>query len=114
MSRMSPAEYDPDKMSIYDIDPDDVEMLWAWMEHPNTDAITNDLGRQFRALPAAEQLPELEETLKKFTAWHDELVSAIGDDLPPEDPRLQLLLLMVRNMGVIERRIAELEDEERS
>lgn len=82
--------YDPDGGS--NIDPDDLAAIDAMLDDPVHQALLEDLGRQFRALPSEEHIEDLATQLMKLTSMCNELSARFkADQAPPDDPRRTLL-----------------------
>jgi hypothetical protein len=60
------THYDPDRMSVDDLDLSDRGTVEEWLNHPNTVALYDDLGQWFRSQPAEAQRPELLDHLARY------------------------------------------------
>lgn len=102
--------YDPD--GDPNIDPDDLDAIDAMLEDPVHEALVDDLGRQFRALPPEEQIEDLATQLMKLMSMRDELSARLeADQAPADDPRRTLLDALNSQVDGIQRRIAEVRDQ---
>jgi hypothetical protein len=102
--------YDPDGDPR--VDPNDVEAIDAWLNNPTVQALHEDLGRQFRALPPEEQIEELATQLMQAQKYRDDLV-ALLDGAPTSDPRRSLLDALNTQVEGLRRRIAQVRDHRR-
>lgn len=98
--------YNPDSDPA-DFDPYDMEMVEGYLADPGNDAMVESLGRQFRALPAQEQLPELEAALVDLVQKRDQL-NVLLLDAPQDDPRRRLLAALEGHIESFTTRIADL------
>lgn len=73
-----PRKWDPDRMTFEDLDLSDMEAIDEYLNDPVTNALMEDLGRQFRREPAEVQTPELEESLTNQRERLAELVETIA------------------------------------
>jgi hypothetical protein len=102
------AKYDPDgDPAAFDIN--DPEAASAWLDNPITQALHEDLGRAFRALPPAEQLKELETELVKAEARHQEAITLSAN--LPEDIRGKLIKSAADYLDGVKLRIMELSEQ---
>jgi hypothetical protein len=105
-------KYDPDRMNIDDVDPDDLKARFEWLDHPNTQAFHEDLGRAFRNEPPEVQLAELRPYLDDLLKQRDEAAA-----LPPSpDPTVriateELVAGIEQAIEAARARIAELEQQ---
>jgi hypothetical protein len=88
-------------------DPTDLDAVDAWLDDPVVNALHEDLGRQFRALPPEEQLAELVPALEEAQARYDKLASEVAE-APVEDPRRFQLITMGDHVEKFRARINEL------
>lgn len=105
--------YDPDRMVFEDLDTTDLDMMSAWLDHPVTQALHEDLGRQFRHQPAAEQRAAIEQGLARDERYRTDLVERLAaDDLTAEHRAgLQGLLdAFANNIDSARLRLLELDD----
>jgi len=100
--------YDPDGDPNFDIS--DPKAIDAWLNDPNTQALTEDLGRQFRSLPPEEQIEDLAVRLLTMESRRDELVELL-DGKPSDDSRWILLDAINEHVTNLRRRIAEVRDQ---
>lgn len=86
--------YDPDRMVVDDLDLSDPDVADAWLNHPTTGKLMDDLGREFRRQPSAYQQSELSSSISRFEKDRAELASKLAglDPDAPERGMLQLLL----------------------
>ena len=108
---------DPDRMRFEDLhleDLDDNEKLEAMMdyiEHPNTQALHDDLGRDFRSQPAEDQRAELLAYLATQKAWQEkfaELTNPSGS-AELEEAQQKLRKSVAETIASTKRRLAELD-----
>lgn len=108
--------WDPDRMRFpEDLDVNNLDQVQAWLDDPVTNAIVNDLGRQFRQLPAEQQRPELTESIRENTKRRTEIIEAIARHDPDEPIRwaLQEVLDAVnRSIEGATLRLLELDEED--
>lgn len=112
---MDGEHYDPDRMNADDLDPDNLDQLNEWLDHPSTEAFHADLGRAFRVLSAEEQIDELEAQVAKFEMYCLEVVAALegrGADNAGE-AQLTLLARLEGAIAAMKARIDELRGEPR-
>lgn len=103
--------YDPDG-DPDDFDDTDPAALQEWFDHPNTRALHDDLGRDFRTRPPAEQVAELEPQLAAAVQRRDQLAAIVAaSDSPDDDSRLPLLRACEQQVQALADRIAELRAE---
>ncbi|GID29139.1 hypothetical protein [Paractinoplanes brasiliensis] len=88
-------------------DSTDLDAVDAWLDDPVVNALHEDLGRQFRALPPEQQLAGLIPELEKAQARYDELADVVAD-APVDDPRRFLLVAMGEQLEKFRARINEL------
>ena len=104
--------YDPDRVVFEDLDLTDKEAVKAYLDHPVTAALTNDYGREFRRLPAAEQQSTLDDMLRQNKQRRAELVQAM-DGFAPEAParvaQQMLLEALDTQFGALTLRLLELD-----
>ncbi|GEM_PF-3306653 len=84
--------YDPDRMNIDDIDPADVDTLMEWVDHPNTIATHDDLGRAFRAEPPEVQIAEIAAHINNFRRQRAEVADVLIMSGPAEQGPLRQVL----------------------
>lgn len=100
--------YDPGDDPEFDFN--DPEAVDAWVNDPNTQALTEDLGRQFRSLPPEEQIEDLAVQLLAIEGRRDELAELL-EGQPSDDSRWTLLGALNECVANLRRRIAEVRDE---
>lgn len=102
--------YDPDGDPNFD--PNDIDAIDAMLDDPVHQALIEDLGNQFRALPPEEQIEDLATQMMKLTSMREELSARLdAEEAPPGDPRRTLLAAMNTQIEGFERRIAEVRDQ---
>lgn len=100
--------YDPDG------DPDDfdatsLEDIDAYLADPTAQALVEDLGRAFRALPAAEQISELTTEMLAAMLRRVELARVLdAGNTGRDDPRFDLLSAIDAQVEGMGARIREL------
>lgn len=100
--------YDPDGDPA-DFDDTDIDALQEWADHPNTAALIEDLGREMRSRPPAEQIATLAQQLPAAVRRRDEVAGLIAaSDSPDADPRLPLLHVYEQQVQAFADRISEL------
>lgn len=103
--------YDPDRMRFEDLDLSNLEAVDAYLDHPVTQALHEDLGRLSRQEPASVQRAEIERELVQCQAYRMEVAEAIIElDDSEDDKRTALLKLQDGLDGFIEgcqRRLSE-------
>ena len=107
--------WDPDRMRFpEDLDVNNLDQVQAWLNDPVSNALVEDLGRQFRQLPAAQQRPEVIESLKMSRKTRDLIAKCLDGDVgEPELSALQDLLRRAEaHMDAAKLRLLELDDEE--
>lgn len=97
--------YNPDRHPD-DLDPNDLEAVDQFLKDPGNVKMWDELGEQFRRLPAPEQLAELEEHLAIAVARRDELAAHLT--LGQGGPVQTLHDACVRQVDAITERIVEL------
>ncbi|MFI2281371.1 hypothetical protein [Nocardia beijingensis] len=105
--------YDPDRMLFEHLDLSDMDVVDAYLNHPTTEKLVNDLGREFRRRPSAEQQRELSEQLSRWEKNHAEVAAALVrfDRDAPERLGLQRLLDgLVELIDAAKLRVLELDD----
>lgn len=101
--------YDPDG-DPDTFDPHDLDAVNAYLDNPTVEALHEDLGRAFSALPPAEQIDDLAPELMRTEAMRDQLAATLAD-APHDDPR-HVLLDALNGLTIRMRaRIAELRDQ---
>lgn len=104
--------YDPDLMVLEDLDFSDPDVALAYLNHPTTEKLTDDLGRAFRSAPAAEQRRELEDHLAQLERYYAQLTTDIRN-LAPGSPVIaslrEVLASLSRNAEAVKARLRELE-----
>ena len=113
--------WDPDRMSTNEVDAaiaaGNWDLVWSWFDHPNTEALHEDIGRSFRSLPPEEQIPDIEESLRdaeEKRARFEELAKrAIRDREPDELQRALVHCMLQLELSASDYRIrlAELEQQ---
>jgi len=88
-------------------DPTDLDAVDAWLSDPVVNALHDDLGRQFRALPPEQQLAELVPELENAQARYDDFAGSVVG-APVDDPRRFLLIAMGDEVEKFRARIKEL------
>ena len=71
-----PYDPDGDPEAFDPTNPDDVD---AYLDHPNTHALHEDLAREFRALPPEEQLAELVPEMLANMLRKNEVAGLLAD-----------------------------------
>lgn len=92
--------YDPDRMVPEDLDFSDLDVVKAYLYHPTTQALSEDSGRQFRVLPAAQQRATLDDALAARRADRQQLAARI-ESLGPDDPHREALLPLLKGLDTI-------------
>ncbi|WP_293003769.1 hypothetical protein [Mycobacterium sp.] len=92
--------YDPDRMVPEDLDFSDLDVVKAYLYHPTTQALSEDRGRQSRALPAAQQRATLDEALTARRADRQQLAARI-ESLGPDSPSREALLPLLSGLDTI-------------
>lgn len=80
------ALYDPDRSVPEDLDFTDPEVAHAYLDHPVSEKLANDVGRAFRTMPASHQQRELSEFLSQREEQRAQ-VAANMDNLDRDAPR---------------------------
>ncbi|GAA1393561.1 hypothetical protein [Catellatospora coxensis] len=88
-------------------DPTDPEVVDARLNDPVVNALHEDLGRQFRAMPPEQQLVELVPELENAQSRYDQLAKVLAR-ASADDPRRFLLFTMGDHVERIRARINEL------
>ncbi|TDO16931.1 hypothetical protein EV580_0095 [Mycobacterium sp. BK086] len=108
--------WDPDRMRFpEDLDVDNLDQVQAWLDHPNTNAIVEDFGRQFRQLPAEQQRPEITRSIReneKRRAEVTEMIRRHGPDDPIRASLQEVLDAVNRSIDSGKLRLLELDDED--
>ena len=100
--------YDPD--GDPNVDPDDLEAIDAVLNDPAAQALVDDLGRQFAALPPEEQIEDLAAEMMKAQERRDSL-DALLADAPADDARRVLLEALDNHIEAFRRRIGQVRDQ---
>lgn len=103
--------YDPDRTNADDLDPTDHDAVTAWLDHPNTHALHDDLGRASREEPADVQIRALEQLIATDQPRLDELTEMLAtrEYEPAARAALdQLQATMANTIAQARARIAEL------
>lgn len=107
--------WDPDRMVFPDdLDVNNLDQVDAWLDHPVTNALVEDLGRAFRQLPAIQQRTEINERLRHYETWRDECTAWMNHE-PDSLKRAALQeVLDAINHGIngAKLRLLELDDED--
>ncbi|MFC9660241.1 hypothetical protein ACFVJ5_08390 [Nocardia sp. NPDC127606] len=69
--------YDPDRMLFEDLDLSDPDVVDAYLNNPTTEKLIDDLGRDFRRKPNADQQRVLSEELSRHEKYRSEVASAL-------------------------------------
>ncbi len=110
--------YDPDRMSILDIDLEELSeeealgFIGSYLDNPVSKALAEDLGREFRSLPADQQAVELAEQLASSQKRRHDLMERF-EDLVAQMPDLRDDLMTLKRaydseVEQIETRLCEL------
>ncbi|MGW5441013.1 hypothetical protein [Nocardia asteroides] len=75
--------YDPDRMVVDDLDLSDPDVADAYLNHPTTDKLAADLGRDFGRQPIAYQQQVLSESIRRYEEHRAELASQL-EGLEPD------------------------------
>lgn len=105
--------YDPDRMVFENLDHTNLDMMSAWLDHPVTQALHEDLGRQLRSRPAVIQRAAIKEGLARDERYRADLAERLAaDDLTAEHRAgLQRLLdAFTSNIDGARLRLLELDD----
>ncbi|MBF6232434.1 hypothetical protein [Nocardia farcinica] len=94
--------YDPDRDVVEDLDLSDMDVMDAYLNHPTTEKLVDDLGRQFRRMPSADQQRELSEQLSQWEEKRSEVADALLRFEPDTPQRLGLQRLLDGLDGYIE------------
>ena len=102
--------YDPDSMVPEDLDFSDIEVAQAYLDHPATRQLVEDLGKSFRHEPVEIQRKGLMASLARFEGYRADVVQAIKErgDIPPEDPIYELRDAIEGHIAAFEARLREL------
>lgn len=105
--------YDPDRTVPEDLDFSDPDVALAYLNHPNTERLSDDIGRLFRSMPASDQQRDLGEYVTELEQRRTELMAVIkglnsGD--PARSDLNQLLQDVERNLEGAKLRMLELDD----
>lgn len=105
--------YDPDQMVFEDLDTSDPDVVDAYLNHPTTEKLTDDLGRQFRRSDPTyqrrilnEQLSHREDDRTKAA----ETLQGLALGAPLRQPLQQLLDGLDNHIEAIKLRLLELDD----
>lgn len=98
--------YDPDG-DPDDFDPTNLDDIDAYLSDPVAHALAGDIGREFRALPPEEQIPELTTAMLETMLRRTEVAELLSD-ADPDDPLYPLLQALDDSVAVYGARIAEL------
>src|SRR3954469_1782007 len=106
--------YDPDRMVFEDLDFSNLDVAAAYLSHPTTDALVDDLGRSFRQLPASEQPREITEYIGQLEADRNKLSNMLQD--PVEEGQIRDTLQTLRDtinnhIESAKLRLSELDDD---
>ncbi|MGE0216513.1 hypothetical protein [Mycolicibacterium sp.] len=105
--------YDPDRDVPEDLDFSDPDVARAYINHPVTEQLAEDYGREFRAMPPADQQAELSEYLSDLEQQRSQIADTIETSDPgsPALPVLRELLDKIdQNIEAAAWRILELDE----
>lgn len=98
------SKYDPDRMVFEDLDHSDPEVVMAYLEHPVTEALTEDLGRAFQQEPVEVKREAWQRSLARLQEQRRQLVEGPGPSAEMSDEnRLAIAELLLGLDGFIER-----------
>ncbi|CAN3128594.1 hypothetical protein ACNUDN_11795 [Mycobacterium sp. smrl_JER01] len=103
--------YDPDRTVLEDLDFSDPEVAMAYLDHPHTQQLHNDLGRLFRNLPASDQQLQIRRYLFDLggqRAQVEEHLADVDHDAPERPALEQLLAAINKNIEAAQSRMHEL------
>lgn len=100
--------YDPD--GDPNVDPEDLASIEAFLNNPTAQALHDDLGRQFAALPPEEQIEELVFQMIKAQERRDS-PAALLEGAAADDPRRVLHDATDGEVDAFRRRIAQVRDQ---
>lgn len=103
--------YDPDRSVPEDLDFTDPEVARAYLDHPVTEKLGDDIGRLFRGMSASDQHRALSEYLTKLLEFRAQATVDMADDLDSTEHPLAPAVLddLDKKIEAARRRMLELD-----
>lgn len=106
--------YDPDQSAAEDLDFTDPRVALAYLNHPNTEALADDLGRAFKSLTAEHQQREIVEYLSELVQRRTQALAALADleaNAPGRPLVQQIVEAIDRHIEAAKLRMLELDEQ---